>query len=158
MQEFINNYSEDQRSKISFIWNGQKDYDKWGDHNFDFRREVLDLILDKKIKAPDILIRDLFTIEAEFAREAFGAGYILADLGDLLLNQTGCKYIEEYFNGKEQSFDTENTVVPYGVSKDKLEYIVSELNIKLSTGYNMENIEYYIGYFEDYIEYKVKNE
>ncbi|MFG1489546.1 hypothetical protein ABMA58_09880 [Oceanospirillum sp. HFRX-1_2] len=73
MKDFIENYSEDNRADISFLWNGEEDYDKWGDNNFDFRREVIDLILSNKITAPDILVRDLFLIEADSAREAQGA-------------------------------------------------------------------------------------
>jgi hypothetical protein len=157
MKKFIESYSGDKKSKISFIWNGEKDYDKWGDNNFDFRRDVIDLILGNTVTAPDILVRDLFAIEAEFAREAQGAGDILADLGDLLLNQTGSKYVEDYFIGKGQSFDTENTVIPYGVSKEQLELIVSDIQAELDSGSTVENLEYYIGYFEDYIEEKSKN-
>jgi hypothetical protein len=71
--------------------------------------------------------------------------------------QTGATYVEEYFNGKGQSFDTENTVIPYGVSKENLECIVVELNKSVENGSTMENLEYYIGYFEDYIEAKAKN-
>jgi hypothetical protein len=154
MEDFINNYSEEQKLKIDFKWNGEKDYKKWGDENLEVRREVIEYVLSENIVAPDILIKDLFEIEATFSREAYGAGDILADLGDLLLNQTGSKFVEVYFVGKGQSFDTENTVIPYGVSKEKLESIVKELHCQLQTGSKLENLEYYIGYFEDYIEAK----
>lgn len=151
MEDFIENYSEDNRADISFLWNGEEGYDKWGDNNFDFRREVIDLILSNKITAPDILVRDLFLIEADFAREAQGAGDTLADLGDLLLNQTGSKYVEDYFNGKGQSSDTENVVIPYGVCKQQLEQIVIDLQTMGHSGSEIENIEYYISYLESYI-------
>ena len=157
MEDFVNNYSEEEKSRIEFKWNGEKDYDKWGDDNMEFRRDVIDFIFSQNIVAPDILVKDLFEIESVFSREAYGAGETLADLGDLLLNQTGAKFIEEYFSGKSQSFDTESTVIPYGVSKEKLESIVSELNSKVDSEPKIENLDYYIGYFEDYIEAKSKN-
>ncbi|MDC7222647.1 MAG: hypothetical protein PQJ60_02835, partial [Spirochaetales bacterium] len=93
MEQFIRNYTEEQKGKLEFKWNGKEGYHEWGDENFDFRRSVLDAILSRKISAPDILVKDLFEIEAVFARESHGADERLADLGDLLLNQTGSKFV-----------------------------------------------------------------
>ena len=148
MDNFIKNYSEIQKTAIEFRWNGEKDDDKWNDENLEFRREIVESILRGDVIAPDVLVRDLFEIEAVFCREAFGAGQTLADLGDLLLNQTGARYIESYFAGKAQSFDTENTVIPYGVTKSKLESIVEELNELKVDGSRNEDLDYYISYLE----------
>jgi hypothetical protein len=154
VEEFINNYSDQNKAQMEFKWNGQKGYEEGGDDNLDFRRDVIDLVLSGNVIAPDVLVKDLFEIESIFSREAYGAGDILAELGDLLLNQTGAKYIEDYFNGKGQSFDTENTVIPYGVSKEKLESIVYELKDKIDRESKIQNLDYFIGYYEDYIEAK----
>ena len=152
MDDFIKNYSGTQKTEIAFRWNGEKDDDKWNDENLEFRREIIESILRGDVIAPDVLIRDLFEIEAVFCREAFGAGQTLADLGDLLLKQTGAKYIESYFAGKAQSFDTENTVIPYGVPKSKLESIVEELNELKVGGSRNEDLDYYISYLEEHID------
>jgi hypothetical protein len=154
VEEFINNYSDQNKAQIEFSWNGQKGYEEWGGDNLDFRRDVIDLVLSGNVVAPDVLVKDLFEIESIFSREAYGAGDILVELGDLLLNQAGAKYIEDYFNGKGQSFDTENTVIPYEVSKEKLESIVGELKAKIDSKPKNQNLDYFIGYFEDYIEVK----
>ena len=151
-EDFIRQYTGSQKSMIEYKWNGQAGDDEWDDENREFRREVIEHVLAQQIIAPDILIRDLFEIESIFSREAFGAGETLEDLGNLLLDQTGAKFIADYFMGKGQSFDTENTVIPYGVSIQVLEKIVQDLYGQKQQAVKDKNIEWYIGYFEDHIE------
>lgn len=157
-EDFIRQYNGLQKSMIEYKWNGQTGDDEWDDENREFRQEIVERVLAQQIIAPDVLIKDLFEIEAIFSREAFGAAATLEELGDLLLNQTGARFIADYFIGKGQSFDTENTVIPYGVSIQVLEKIVQDLYGQKQQGATDENIEWYIGYFEDHIEGRKKRE
>jgi|JI10StandDraft_1071094.scaffolds.fasta_scaffold248457_2 hypothetical protein len=159
-EDFIRQYSSLQKSMIEYKWNGHTGYDEWDDENREFRQKIIERVLVQKIIAPDVLIRDLFEIEAIFSREAFGAGATLEELGNLLLHQTGTKFIADYFIGKGQSFDTENTVIPYGVSIAVLEKVLQDLyeqNHRVATDAN-KDIEWYISYFEDHIQSRKLNQ
>lgn len=149
--EFIKNYNESDKHNIEFKSN-EKEGDEWADINANFRDEISDLIFKEKVKAPDLLIKDMFRAEAVFSREIWGSSKYVSALGALLLKQTKEKYIEDYFLGKEESFDTQCAVSLGDIGQEILKEIVTNLkqnSIQLTQGdFEVADI---IEYIESYI-------
>lgn len=148
--KFIDEYTTSELDRISFSWNG-KSGGELEDNNYGFRSEVIKTILANKSSPSSELIRDLLLAEAYFSKEAWGATEALGPLGVLLLNQSREKHIDSFFEAKEQSFDTESALTCYEVSADAITDIISSLESRLPNSRPEENIEYYLGYFSDYL-------
>lgn len=147
---FISEYTSSDLDGISFSWNG-KSGSELEDHNYEFRSKVIQIILGNNSSPSSELIRDLLLAEAYFSKEAWGATEALGPLGVLLLNQSREKHIDSFFEAKEQSFDTESALTCYEVSTDAITDIISSLEARIPNSRPEENIEYYLGYFSDYL-------
>jgi hypothetical protein len=105
VMEFIRCYSTDVgESRIRFDWNG-KHSEGFVDRNMEFRGEVLQAVLRDVVAAPIDLIRDLFRAETKCSREAWGIVDGVGQLAEQLLRRGGPTYLDDYLEGKFQSFD-----------------------------------------------------
>lgn len=105
LKEFIEEYSDESHSKIAFAWNGLH-ADQFQDDNIDFRQDVIHYILANPVGVPTLLIRDLFSAEADFAKEAWCVDNSFQKLGELLLTYGGIEYINDFLSGYIACFDT----------------------------------------------------
>lgn len=150
LYKFIDEYTPKSLDKISFTWNG-KNGGELEDNNYDFRLEVIQTVLNGKSSPSNELIRDLLLAEAYLSKEIWGATEALGPLGALLLNQSHEKHIDSFFEAKELSFDTESALTCYDVSIEAITDIIESLEARLPNSKAEENIEYYLGYFSDYL-------
>ncbi|GAC12892.1 hypothetical protein [Aliiglaciecola lipolytica] len=120
---FIKNYSQSDVNRIMFSANGKEGKDL----NYHFRDQICKSVFKEGVKAPDLLIKDLFRAEAIYCREILGSSQNLAALGALLLTQSLSKYIEDYLIGKHESFDTQCAVSLGYVGADVLKEVLNEL-------------------------------
>ncbi|WP_445364614.1 hypothetical protein ACJJIQ_11015 [Microbulbifer sp. ANSA003] len=150
IEDFIKNYSPSDLEKISFAWNG-KHAEELEDANYDFRNDVAKKLIDKEMLGSSELVRDILLAEAYLSKEIWGATGALTDLGTLLLSQSKAKYVDSFFEAKGQSFDTECGLTCYDVPVDIIREIIEELNLRLASESDKRNVEYYIGYFSEYL-------
>lgn len=102
--EFIAAYTDPDEGRIRFDWNG-KHAEGFDDRNMDFRELVREAVLADLSSAPLALIRDLFRAETQCSREAWGIVDGVSDLAESLLRRGGTEYLDDYLEGKFQSFD-----------------------------------------------------
>ena len=129
--------------KISLLSNG-KEGDEWRDLNCEFRQQVANALLSEfhalnkdltqnqsfenlQLKGP--LIKDLFRAEAAYCRETWGATSLVSELGVLLLKTTHERFIEDYFLGKEESFDTQSAISLGDVPRELIQLIIQQIKI-----------------------------
>ncbi|MEL7226517.1 MAG: hypothetical protein AAGL17_17200 [Cyanobacteria bacterium J06576_12] len=149
VSSFISAYTAADEARIAFRW-VKLDSEELTDPNYDFRAEVAAVLLAGELKGPDELVRDIFLAEASLCKAVWAAGQQLTDLGTLLLAQTGAKYLDAFFEGKEQSFDTDCCVVCDNVPSHTLQRIVNELKQKQSSDDLQSKI--FLDYFQDQLE------
>jgi hypothetical protein len=101
---FIANYTAADEPRIRFDWNG-KHGDDCVDRNMDFRDEVREAVVQDIAAAPLALIRDLFRAETQFSREAWCIAEDVGVLAESLLRRGGVDYLDDFLEGKFQSFD-----------------------------------------------------
>jgi hypothetical protein len=101
---FIASYSIGDESRICFDWNG-KHGDEFEDRNMEFRESVREAVLDDVSSAPIELVRDLFRAETQCSREAWGIVKGVGILAEELLRRGGLACLDDYLEGKFQSFD-----------------------------------------------------
>jgi len=102
--KFVTNYSGADEDRIRFDWNG-KHAEEFVDRNMDFRESVREAVLENVSSAPLVLVRDLFRAETQFSREAWGIVDGVWELAECLLRRGGTAYLDDYLEGKHQSFD-----------------------------------------------------
>jgi hypothetical protein len=102
--DFIANYDSSRESRISFNWNGKHD-DDFIDSNAEFRALLLEKVLLDISSAPILLIRDLFRAETRCSRVDQGIVDGVYELAESLLRRGGVDYLDDYLEGKFQSFD-----------------------------------------------------
>jgi len=102
---FVAAYSEADRSRIAFAWNGKHASDFAGS-NQSFRWAIVDHCISHPSQAPIALLKDLFSADAEWSRDAWGAPHHFADLGALLLQRGQESVIAVFSEGFNRSFDT----------------------------------------------------
>jgi hypothetical protein len=98
---YIANYSSAKhQGKMMFAWNG-KHADAFQDANYEFRRQVLEIVLLDLKAAPIELIRDLYDAETAMALEAWGVyAEAVSALSEELLTRGGPAYVEDFLRGK----------------------------------------------------------
>jgi hypothetical protein len=101
---FIASYTSAEEPRIRFDWNG-KHAGEFADRNMEFRGEVLEAVFADPSAAPLELIRDLFRAETRCSREAWGIAGGVNVLAEHLLRRGGVPYLDDFLDGKFQSFD-----------------------------------------------------
>lgn len=104
VRSFIALYSAADERFIRFDWNGNH-AEGFADRNMAFRESVLEVVLADIHSVPIELVRDLFRAETQFSREAWSIDNRVSELGEHLLRHGGDRFIEDYIEGKHQSFD-----------------------------------------------------
>lgn len=152
IEPFIIHYDGSEIGRIGFSSNG-KGGDDWCDANAEFRNRVTASVLLDAIEVPGLLIKDLFRAEAEFCREVWGSTPNVTRLGKMLLEKTGETYIEDYFLGREESFDTQCAVSLGDVSLATIETIIRNIEasgIKCQQGeFEMSDV---VGLLKEYVQ------
>lgn len=103
-QHFIASYTDADEYRIAFAWNGKHSED-FQDTNYDFRKAVLEIVLEQPDTAPLTLVRDLFHAETEFSREAWCIDDRVVTLAEIMLTRGGRASLMAFLQGKSQSFD-----------------------------------------------------
>lgn len=150
IDDFIKNYAPEDFDAICFAWNG-KHGDELEDANYEYRNEIARKLIDGDVKGSDEILRDILLAEACFSKEAWCATGVLTDMGTLLLSQSRAKYVDSFFEAKGQSFDTECGLTCYEVPKEAIQDIVDDLKRKLKNDASRKELDFYIGYFSDYL-------
>jgi hypothetical protein len=101
---FIAGYTTADEGRICFEWNG-KHAEEFVDRNMEFRAAIRDAVLADLSAAPLTLIRDLFRAETQFSREAWCIVDGIGALAETLLRRGGPANLDDYLEGKFQSFD-----------------------------------------------------
>jgi hypothetical protein len=104
VSKFVAAYTSADETFIRFDWNGEHG-DKFEDKNQVFRAAVLDRVDEDLQAAPIELVRDLFRAVTVFSREAWCIDRRVGRLGEHLLRHGADQFIEDYIEGKHQSFD-----------------------------------------------------
>jgi hypothetical protein len=104
VRQFIAAYANADERFIRFDWNGRHGKDL-ADPNLSFRKSVLDAVLADIPLAPMELVRDLYRAETRFSHAARGIDRRVRHLGEQLLRHGGDRFIEDYIDGMDQSFD-----------------------------------------------------
>lgn len=131
IKEFINNYTADSEKRIRFVWNGEH-AEKFSDANIYFRKEVIDYALKYPDEVSIDLIRDLFRAETEASKEAWRINKCVVPLAKMLLERGGPKYVEDYIQGKFQSFDASLACASIDISLPILKSHLEEIKARLS--------------------------
>jgi hypothetical protein len=101
---FIASYTAADEPRIRFDWNGEH-AEGFADRNMAFRDAVREAVLRDVAAAPVELVRDLFRAETHFSREAWCISEGVGVLAEALLRRGGAAYLDDYLDGKFQSFD-----------------------------------------------------
>src|SRR5258708_40195763 len=101
---FIASYRSEDEPRIRSDWNG-KHAGEFADRNMQFRSAVLAAVLADVSAAPLELVRDLFRAETQCSREAWGIVDGVGVLAETLLRRGGVQYLDDFLEGKFQSFD-----------------------------------------------------
>ncbi|NVK88848.1 MAG: hypothetical protein HWE13_12005 [Gammaproteobacteria bacterium] len=154
VSEFIKSYNAEQKVHI-VVHSNNSDAEHWRDQNEAFRNQVIAAIMELEGAVKPELLRDIFRAEADFCGKIWGATESIGPLGKMLLMQTGADYIEDYFLGKEVSFDTQCAVSLGDVGRERLTTIVAELKAsgaKCKQGeFTMDEvIEYIEGFLKEH--------
>src|SRR5215216_2338810 len=104
LSAFIASYTSADEPRIRFDWNG-KHADEVVDRNSEFRAAVRQAVLANPLAAPLELIRDLYRAETQYSREAWGIVPGVNVLAEQLLRRGGATYLDDFLEGKFQSFD-----------------------------------------------------
>ncbi len=101
---FIRNYTAVDEAQIRFDWNGRH-AEGFVDSNMRFRQLVREAVLADVPSTALELIRDLFRAETQFSREAWCIESGVNVLAEALLRRGGVVYLDDFLDGKFQSFD-----------------------------------------------------
>lgn len=149
IEDFINNYTQKDKSKIDI------DFVDEQDRNVEFRDSVSKELTTKQIGSLELL-RDILFIEGEYCKAIWGSTYYLNPLAKLFLKKGGASVVDEYFQVKDISFDTSCAIDAYSLKLEELEEILQGLKEMKQKEPERKNIDFYIGYFEDKIKEKTK--
>jgi hypothetical protein len=131
-ETFICDYSIQNYPLIQFAWNG-KHADDFVDSNYDFRKEVLEIVCSRK-EAPILLVRDLFVAETEWAKQAWCVeDDDVRELAQQLLDRGKQEFAIDFLRGKAQCFDTAMCCATVKIDKKISEAIVLHLRNTLRT-------------------------
>jgi len=102
---FIAGYTEQDRSRIDFAWNG-KHAAEFVDTNQEKRWAVISRCINEPELASPVLLEHLFLADAAWAREAWGSNPSFAALASVLLQRGGEAALDTFARGFTTSFDT----------------------------------------------------
>ena len=105
LSTFIAEYTEAEHSRIAFSWNG-KYSSEFEDANQDFRWKVVQECLAAPSTASPLLLKHLFTADAQWSKEAWCAPRHFAGLAAALLTEGQEPMLVAFANGLVTSFDT----------------------------------------------------
>lgn len=148
IEQYICNYASNDIN-IRFDWNG-KHSDELEDRNYQFRRLVIEQVLQRSDIAPLSLLRDLFKAETQLANEAWGVSRCVSDLANLMLIRGGIEVINDFIDGRYRSFDNYCECGRINISAVLAEEIRAELLRRLTTGtdtYSREILQSQIDFF-----------
>ncbi len=99
--KFVKHYATaEDRQRIVFAWNG-KHAEEFHDANYEFRQQVLEVVLSDIRTVPIELIRDLYDAETALAKEAWGVyTEAVRALAEELLTRGGPAFVEDFLAGK----------------------------------------------------------
>src|SRR5437763_1017089 len=124
--EFVSHYTEVDRPRIAFAWNG-KHAQEFSDHNQHFRWEIARHCIEQPAQAPLLLLEDLFSADAQWSVEAWCAPHHFGDIAALFLVRGRTAVIESFVEGLYSSFDTfgacHHIQVPANVLRELIEEI-----------------------------------
>jgi hypothetical protein len=131
LRSFINNYdSRNDFSRICFTWNGRQG-SEFKDFNQDFRDKIsIFICLNKDIKVPHILLRDLIQEIGRASRNAWGAPEYLFLLSEQLLRETKGIYIETFGEMLFSNMDTYGACISMDFTGIDVGGILNELRKK----------------------------
>lgn len=121
--DFIEKYTEADRGKIAFAWNGKHSVD-FEDANQEFRWEVIQACLRLPEQAPLLLLEHLFLADSEWSRQAWGSPRHFAGLGGALLMRGKEAALESFMHGFMASFDTFGACHEICLSSDVLARLI----------------------------------
>ena len=135
MQEassFVGSYSQAERPRIAFAWNG-KHASEFRDANQDFRWAVVTHCLASPGEATPNLLADLFLADAEWSAEAWAAPHHFAQLGALLLERGTSEALDPFSVGFVRSFDTFGACHAMSLSPQLLAQLSESANAAIAT-------------------------
>ena len=139
IRSFIAGYGPDDERFIRFEWNGKNDTE-FEDANLAFREAVFEAVLEDLEAAPILLVRDLYRAETQFSREAWCISGDVGRLAEHLLRRGEDRFIEDFLEGKNQSFDAHlGTAFP--VDRPLAEHLLREVQDRLVSETNEERLE-----------------
>lgn len=103
--DFIEKYTEADREKIAFAWNGKHAAD-FEDANQEFRWKVAKACVASPEQASPLLLGHLFLADSEWSRQAWGSPHHFAELGGALLIRGEEAALSSFTKGFVASFDT----------------------------------------------------
>jgi hypothetical protein len=133
--EFIAQYTEGDRPRIAFEWNGKHAGD-FVDANQEFRWRVVDVCLDSPETASPRLLEHLFQADAEWSRQAWGSPQHFAQLGSTLLARGGELALTSFATSFVASFDTYAACHQISVSPELLARIILSAQEAISIVHN----------------------
>ncbi len=128
--EFVENYSAENISAISFQWNGKHASDFY-DANQEFRNEIAEYIIENPEKASINLVRDLFIESSKWSVEAWCSPFYFPKLGEILLSKGGKQYLNDFLTGFMASFDTFGACHQMSIDKITLNALLIEIQKRL---------------------------
>lgn len=117
---------------IRFAWNG-KYSDEFLDINQMFRRLVMERVLQQPDIAKLSLLRDLFRAETQWSAKAWCVDLRLGNLASLMLACGGAEVVDDFLEGRWQSFDTYCECGTVDISPVLAQEICAELTRRLTT-------------------------
>jgi hypothetical protein len=105
VEPFAKTYTVAGFSRLRFAWNG-KHSDGFEDSNYEFRNQVREYALAHPQAVPAVLLRDIFTADMEWAKEAWCVSDDAHELANQMMKAGGPAFIREYLVGHFKSFDT----------------------------------------------------
>ena len=129
--QFISNYSEVERGRIVFAWNG-KHAAEFVDANQDFRWSVVEHCLANPNLPTPLLLSHLFLADAEWSKEAWGSPHHFERLGALLLQRGEGDALASFSEGFNRSFDTFGACHAMSLSPELLERLSAATNSALA--------------------------
>jgi hypothetical protein len=139
VRRFIAEYTPADERFIRFDWNG-KPPDEFEDRNLKFREAVFEAVLDNLEDAPILLVRDLYRAETEFSSEAWCISGDVGRLAEHLLRRGDDQFIEDFLEGKFQSFDA-HLGTGFPVDLPLAEHLLGVVRSRLQSETDAEGLE-----------------
>lgn len=140
IKAFINGYTSADERFIRFAWNG-KHAKEFVDENHDFRNAVHDAISLNLHETPLELIRDVFRAETQFSREAWCIDGRVGQLAEQLLRRGKDRFVEDFLEGKCQSFDASIGVDAFAIDLPLAERLLEVVRVSLRSETDKDRIE-----------------